>query len=323
MNKKTKGLIALIASVVLCGFPGLIAIIYNGDTVGQTKSSQTGSICLGIFEMAIPVAIYFLFVRSKSTPNTQSQDLSSVQSVQSKITPATLPQMKEAHTKNPLKTETSSDNKSAPLEKAKSLLPKWREAVAQDDASKFDKARSLYLELIRECPGTLSAYNNLAVLDIFEGNNKRAQEYAEKATQYMYLNGQTTLGVVFVRQGRLAEAMKAFKSGGGSKEALTNLCGVCSELGKYDEAISAGEEALKVDPKNPPAYANLIKAYGKAGLQKKAEEIAAIAMRTVNPNSIRQDVMIGRDSMLVVADTENKIVVNIGRDGGLFTISIV
>lgn len=219
-------------------------------------------------------------------------------------------------------TETSSDNKPDPLERAKSLLPKWREAVAQDDASKFDKARSLYLELIRECPGTLSAYNNLAVLDIFEGNNKRAQEYAEKATQYMYLNGQTTLGVVHVRQGNLAEAMKAFKSGGRSKSTLTNLCGVCSELGKYDEAISAGEEALKLDPKNPAAYGNLIKAYGKAGLQKKAEEITAIAMRNVNPNSIHPDLMIGRSSMLVVADTENKIVVNIGRDGGLFTIPI-
>jgi pentatricopeptide repeat protein len=214
-------------------------------------------------------------------------------------------------------------NNSDPIQRAKNLLPKWRAAVAQDDAAKYDIARRQYLELINVFPGLLSAYNNLAVLDIFEGNITSAKEYAEKATQYSYANGQTTLGVIHVRQGNLAEAIVAFEKGGGTKEALTNLCGACAELGRYDEAIVAGESALKLDKKDPPTYANLIRAYGKAGLPQKAEALTAEAISHVSAQSLRPDLMIGRDSMLVLADTEGHLLVHIDKNGGLFTITIV
>jgi hypothetical protein len=121
----------------------------------------------------------------------------------------------------------SIDKRSDSQMKVRSLLPKWREAIAQDDASKFEVARRLYLEFIGECSGALSAYNNLAVLDLFEGNLTRAREYAEKATQYIYIGGQITLGSVIAYQGHLAEAVEVYKhEGSDRKDALTNLCRV-------------------------------------------------------------------------------------------------
>lgn len=211
---------------------------------------------------------------------------------------------------------------SDPLEKARSLLPKWRQAIAQDDAAKYEIARQLYLELVGKCPGMLSAYNNLAVLDIFGGNLTRAQEYAKKATQYAYASGNGTLGAIFVRQGRFAESIEAFQRGGESKDTLTNLAGSYVQLGKCDEAISTAEKALKLDPKNPQAYAILIKAYAANGLNKKAIEIVQVATQYVPQQSIKLDLRLGRDSMLVVAYPEDNMLVHIDMGDDVFTMSI-
>jgi hypothetical protein len=85
MDKKTTAIIATVATVVLCGFPGLIslcmgiffaAISYipgaQIDVLGSHDPRSAfnfgiGGFCLGILLILIPVVVGFLTLRNKST----------------------------------------------------------------------------------------------------------------------------------------------------------------------------------------------------------------------------------------------------------------
>lgn len=82
MDKRTVGIIATIASVLLCACPGLFACVFGalitaGVPVNITNSSgqtttQTGPLwlaitllCVGLLLVAVPVVVGFLTLRNK------------------------------------------------------------------------------------------------------------------------------------------------------------------------------------------------------------------------------------------------------------------
>lgn len=88
MNNKNTGLIATIASVILCGCPGLFMCFYGVLTTfisfvpgadinmfGNTDPSSAttagvASICVSIILIAIPVAVWFFMGRKKPEAST-------------------------------------------------------------------------------------------------------------------------------------------------------------------------------------------------------------------------------------------------------------
>jgi hypothetical protein len=74
MDSKTKGIIATVASVVLCGCPGLFLCLFgavtatgNGTFNDQYLSPTIGFVlvCLSLVFLVIPVAVGFFTLRKK------------------------------------------------------------------------------------------------------------------------------------------------------------------------------------------------------------------------------------------------------------------
>lgn len=91
MNDRNRGMIALVAAVLLCGCPGLLAMCWGGMAAvisfipgadiniggsgdpAAALSSGLGALCLGILLLAIPVAVGFFALRRK--PGSGGPDL--------------------------------------------------------------------------------------------------------------------------------------------------------------------------------------------------------------------------------------------------------
>jgi hypothetical protein len=74
MDTKTKGIVATIASVVLCGCPGLFICLFgaltasgNGTFNDQSLSPTVGFVllCLSLIFIIIPIAVGFFMLRKK------------------------------------------------------------------------------------------------------------------------------------------------------------------------------------------------------------------------------------------------------------------
>lgn len=83
MNNKNTGMVALIAAVLLCGCPGLLAFCWGSLTavisfmpgadinIGGSSDPQTalisglGTLCVGVLFIAVPVAVGFFALRRK------------------------------------------------------------------------------------------------------------------------------------------------------------------------------------------------------------------------------------------------------------------
>jgi hypothetical protein len=82
MDQRTKGIIATVAAVVLCGCPGLFMCIfgavsaagimpYNTDVNGVTSSGTVSPtigyvlVCLSLLFIAIPIVVGFIMLRKK------------------------------------------------------------------------------------------------------------------------------------------------------------------------------------------------------------------------------------------------------------------
>ena len=84
MDKKTQGILATVAAVILCGCPGLVILcsgavfvltgVIPGSDIDINGSSDpaaaitTGvvAMCISIFLIAIPIVVGFLMLRKKS-----------------------------------------------------------------------------------------------------------------------------------------------------------------------------------------------------------------------------------------------------------------
>jgi len=83
MDKKTSGIIATVATSLLCGCPGLFAVCWGliagvvsqvpgaDIDIGGSSDPQTalmsgiGSLCLGVVFVAIPIVVGFVTLRKK------------------------------------------------------------------------------------------------------------------------------------------------------------------------------------------------------------------------------------------------------------------
>ena len=83
MDTKTKGIVATIASVVLCGCPGLFICLFgaltasgNGTFNNQSLPSTVGFvlICLSLIFIVIPVAVGFFMLRKKPEADATSNN---------------------------------------------------------------------------------------------------------------------------------------------------------------------------------------------------------------------------------------------------------
>jgi hypothetical protein len=84
MDSRSKGILATIASVILCGCPGLVLCIIGGAVAagapvttelnGISNSTTVspvvgvGLLCVALIFILIPVAVGFFTLRSKPTP---------------------------------------------------------------------------------------------------------------------------------------------------------------------------------------------------------------------------------------------------------------
>ena len=91
MDARTKGMIATIAAVILCGCPGLILCIFGGlvaagapvntelNGVSNTSTLPVGvgvaMLCLAVIFILIPVAVGFFTLRRKAAPPTKNEPL--------------------------------------------------------------------------------------------------------------------------------------------------------------------------------------------------------------------------------------------------------
>ncbi len=92
MDTKTKGIVATIASVVLCGCPGLFMCIFgavtatgnmpfttevNGVSNAGTLPPTVGFalLCLSVIFIVIPIAVGFFMLRKKSETTSESESL--------------------------------------------------------------------------------------------------------------------------------------------------------------------------------------------------------------------------------------------------------
>ncbi|HET7142876.1 MAG TPA: hypothetical protein VFI68_02545 [Anaerolineales bacterium] len=92
MDTKTKGIVATIASVVLCGCPGLFMCIFgaftatgsmpyttelNGVSNSGTLSPTVGFVllCLSVIFIIIPIAVGFFMLRKKPEADSSNEPL--------------------------------------------------------------------------------------------------------------------------------------------------------------------------------------------------------------------------------------------------------
>jgi hypothetical protein len=89
MDSKTKGIIATVAAVLLCGCPGLLLCVFGGlaaagapVTTELNGISNTGPmssttafvlLCLGVILIIIPIAVGFFTLRTKPAPKSTSE----------------------------------------------------------------------------------------------------------------------------------------------------------------------------------------------------------------------------------------------------------
>lgn len=92
MDQKTTGLIATIASAVVCGLPGLLGVCIGAmvalisqipgadiDVVGSSEPAAALGVgivilCLGVIGVAIPIVVGVVFFRRKSAPAAPAGD---------------------------------------------------------------------------------------------------------------------------------------------------------------------------------------------------------------------------------------------------------
>lgn len=127
---------------------------------------------------------------------------------------------------------------------------------------KRDKYLKLGLSQIKETPSNPRPYYEVAMIYKNTGYYNKAEEYLKKTAELdpNYKLVFTSLGDVHVKQGKIKEAVEAYKESIKRKDdeyAYINLGMLAYKLGNINESIKILNKSLEINPNNPIAYNNL------------------------------------------------------------------
>lgn len=188
---------------------------------------------------------------------------------ESPVTPATAPDA-PGDTMKPeegnLKLGRVKENVALPPEVA-ALAKEGALAVA---GQQWEKARDLYLEMVKAVPDNALAYANLGVAEHQLGNLLAAAGNLAKSTElnpHIARNWQT-LGLIHYERGELALALscltRAVHENPGEAESRIILAAVVRDYGWPEAAVTELERAVEIDPKLAAAHYNLAITYLEA-----------------------------------------------------------
>lgn len=163
-----------------------------------------------------------------------------------------------------------------------------------ENSEQFDRAKQLYMAVLRVDRGNSEASHRLGVIAARQGQYQQADAHFQRALQSapknneiqndagyaLYLQGRyeeaegvlrevvlrdpqnkkayNNLGLIVGRQGRYQESLELFRQGGSEAAAYNNLAYLSSQAGNYEQAQSLYSRALTLDPGMKPAVEALI-----------------------------------------------------------------
>ena len=133
--------------------------------------------------------------------------------------------------------------------------------------NKWEEARSIYLEMVKEAPGNALAYANLGVAEHQLGNLLAAAGNLGKSVElnsHIARNWQT-LGLIQYERGELELAIshltRAIHEAPADAESRLLLAAVVRDYGWVDAAVIELQRAVEIDPKLASAHYNLAVTY--------------------------------------------------------------
>jgi tetratricopeptide (TPR) repeat protein len=161
--------------------------------------------------------------------------------------------------------------------------------VRHQNAGDFEKAKAIYVLILKADPDHPVALQLLGVIAHQVGENDIAVELITKAVTIKpaYEEGHYNLGIALKEQGKLEQAIasyhKALALNPDNADTHYNLGNALKDLGKFDEAVTSYRQAIAIRPDFPDAYCNL----GYGLLQQKKLNKAVASFRkalAIKPN---------------------------------------
>jgi Tfp pilus assembly protein PilF len=130
-----------------------------------------------------------------------------------------------------------------------------RLAVVADRQRRHEEAQKLYARAVRLSPPDAELFNDLGYCFYLQGKLTKAESALEKAVMLESDNSRfrNNLGMVIGQQGRYQEALKQFEATASKADAYYNLAFVYASQDKNEEATSCFRRALDLDPMHGPA----------------------------------------------------------------------
>lgn len=199
---------------------------------------------------------------------------------------------KKAHKKPPKKTKTKrsgSSVKPSPKQQNLTIQQALDLGTQLQNAGDFDKAKAIYVEVLKADPNHPVALQLLGVIAHQVGQNDIAVELITKAVAIKpdYEEAHYNLGIALKEQGKLEQAVASYQRAlvikPDNADALYNLGNARKDQEKFDEAIASYRQALAVRPDFAEAHCNL--GYGLLQLKKRDEAVACFRQAlAIKPN---------------------------------------
>ncbi len=127
---------------------------------------------------------------------------------------------------------------------------------------KRDKYLKLGLSQIKATPSSPRSHYEVAMIYKNTKRYNKAEEYLKKTAEFdpNYKLVFTSLGDVYIKQGKIKEAVEAYKESikrKNDEHAYINLGMLAYNLGNINESIKILSKSLEINPRNATAYNNL------------------------------------------------------------------
>jgi protein O-GlcNAc transferase len=169
--------------------------------------------------------------------------------------------------------------------KASAASGRLEAALAHHQAGQFTTARQEYLALLSDEPEHAGALHLLGVLELQQGDPKRAQELLRHSLRLKpeFAPGYNNLGNALMALADMPGAEGAFRKAVELNPlfaaAHNNLAGVLLEMGRVAEAVAAARQAVEMESENASALSTFGAALGASGDAGQAIEILRRALK--------------------------------------------